>query len=65
MRVQILPREGAILKGKGRPTVKYRDYRSCAAAMRPFCEITLTNCSLCLCVCVCVSVCPFEQNELT
>jgi len=26
---------------KGRPIVKYRDYRPRAAAMRPFCQITL------------------------
>jgi len=31
------PWEVAILRGKGRPVVKYRDYRPCAAAMRPFC----------------------------
>jgi len=34
--VQILPWEAAILMGKGRPIVEYREYRPCVAAMRPF-----------------------------
>jgi len=33
------PRVGVILREKGRPIVKYRKYRPCAVAMRPFVEL--------------------------
>ena len=33
------PLEGTTLRGKGRPIVKYRDYRPRAAAMWPFVRI--------------------------
>jgi len=33
------PWKEAILRGKGRPIVKYRKYRSCMAAMRPFVKL--------------------------
>jgi len=51
MGVQIpyAPQEGAILRGKGQRIVNYRDYRPCAAVMRPFCQITLTTCYICIC----------------
>ena len=31
--------EEAILRGKGRPIVKYREYHPCAAAMWPFVKL--------------------------
>jgi len=37
-------------EGKGQPIVKCRDYHPCAAAMRPFCQISLT---ICLVFCCC------------
>ena len=39
MGAQIPQWEGAILKGQERPIVKYREYRPCAAAVRPLVKL--------------------------
>jgi len=48
MRVKITVAKGQFWGENGRPVVKYnRDFRPYAAAMRPFCQITLTTSFLC------------------
>jgi len=40
--------------------VKYRDYHPCVAAMRPFCQITLTTCYY---LWILLALCSFNNNQ--
>ena len=42
--VSRFPMRRGTFEGEGAAIVKYKDYRPCAAAMRLFCQVTLTTC---------------------